>query len=286
MPHTSFLCPDPAQWSLDPATGELDRRVPIPDCLACSLSRVDRACSWDYADLMLRIHRPIRPSFTPSAMAGCLRERYLKMNHDYAVDPANEAPRVRGISSHAGLETDHADILSEVTVGRRLLVDDRPEMVVLRPDKVYPKLGLVHDDKTRAYLRSVQKQPQAPEITFDHRFQLSVAAWAWQAPAFAEFPDGRVDYPEPILITSGQIIFRDGSKQVRVLVDLLPTEVVESHLQRMIRLLRLVYSGQWEPPPLPEDQRSRCLSCSVLDLCGIPKPKRAMSKRKKSNGAS
>jgi hypothetical protein len=38
-------------------TGELIKEVPIDGCLECSLTRHDRACSWDFADLTLRIER-------------------------------------------------------------------------------------------------------------------------------------------------------------------------------------------------------------------------------------
>lgn len=281
MPHVAFTCPDPIMWT--ESGGVITTDIPVNVCLACSLSRVDRGCPWDYSDLTNRIERPIKPSFTPSAMLGCHRERWLKQSVDYAVDPADSHAKVRGTRAHSGFEVDHADVLSEVTVARTLIVDGEPALVVTRPDKVYPKTGLIHDDKTRGYIAQKDKQPVPPEISEDYRYQLSVGAWAWADP---ENKSTDVTHSTgvspasttPVPITKGQITFRDQTKQVRVQVPLIPSKELIPWMETQIRDLRKIYQGGYGTPSspidggpayLPSNSQWKCKTCPVRNQCGI-----------------
>ena len=261
--------------------GQIVTDVAINVCLACSLSRVDRACHWDFADLQARVERPIKPSFTPSAMLGCHRERWLKMGLDYVVEPGESHAKTRGTRAHSGLEVEHEDVLSEVTVARTLVVDGEPALVVTRPDKVYPKTGLIHDDKTRGYIKSKNKEPVPPEITDDYRYQLSIGAWAWQKPDWVDPATNasgqtHVTAITGVPITEGQVTFRDSHKQVRVPVPLVPFSELTPWMEQQIRDLRKVYSGAYGAPSsgtpggpayLPPDQRWKCKTCPVRKQC-------------------
>lgn len=274
--HKWTLCPDDYQASQD-ADGNLDRRVPIQDCLDCALTRIDRDCPFDWADLKIRIERDVKQSYTPSGMNACKRERWIKLRHDYAVDPFDAYARARGIGSHAGLETDHPDILSEVTVCRYLEVDGVQKPIVTRPDKVYPRLGLIHDDKTKGYIRSDKGQPVPPEIYHRYKVQLSVGAWCWANPAWMAVQDGpKVLSPKAHTVIRGQITFRDGAKQARVWgIPLLEFGALETWMAEQIRVIDRVHEPDSPIPDwLPEGSRGLCSMCSVRDICGVPLDKR------------
>lgn len=275
MPHVAYKCPDPAMWSLDD-TGGLNQTVSIPDCLNCSLTRNDRGCHYDYADLAARDENQYAELFSPSRFNGCDRELYLRDKHDYWTDPAEQTYRVRGTASHTALEVQHEGIICETRVYRELpgAVDHegKPAVISVKPDKVYPKLGVIHDDKTYKYLPRGGEgykpgEVHPIEIKDSYRLQLSIGAWAWAAPMMR---DG-VAAPAPITITSGQITFRDGSTQLRIRdIALFPFSNLESYMRGRVAELNAVRLGQ-EPGYCAEDSRWKCATCPVRYLCGIPK---------------
>lgn len=262
-------------WSLD-ANNLLDDTVPIPDCLNCSLTRQGRACHWDYADLLARNENQYAELFSPSRFNGCDRELWLRSNNDYWTDPADQTYRVRGTASHAALEVQHEDIIVETRVYRELpgVVDHegKPAVISVKPDKVYPKLGVIHDDKTYKYLPRggdgyKPGEVHPIEIKDAYRLQLSIGAWAWADPMVR---DG-VAAPAPITITTGQITFRDGSTQLRIKdIELFPFTDLEDYMRGRVAELNAVRLGH-EPGYCAEDQRWKCGNCPVKYLCGIPK---------------
>ena len=300
--HVYFRCPDPYQWTLDEETDELSRDVPILDCLKCSLTRPERTCHWDFTDLVDRIDRsPMYASFTPSKMLGCVREQWYRMNTAYAIDPQSKHAMVRGTRWHSGAEvganvkidgqpiTDF--LLSEVTVVRLLDVPWKGRVLTLpitvRPDKVYPQLGLIHDDKTRGYLQSQNKEAIAPPTSEDYRFQLSVGAWAWADPWVAVYPDQRTDHvPEPLIIHTGQITYRDAQKQVRVgEIPLIPDEALEDRMVEECQRQLALYDDNYKAPHLEGDAAWRCGNCPFSqgnggECPGVPE-KKAPAPRKK-----
>lgn len=283
MPHVAFKCPDPAMWSLDGL--QLDDTVPIPDCLNCSLTRQDRACHWDYADLKAREENGYTEMFSPSRFNGCDRELFLRASHDYWTDPAEQGRRVHGTASHAGLEVEGVpEVIGEVRVYRTLEgVKDhegKPVVISVQPDKVYPKLGVIHDDKTQAYMPRGGEGYKPGEIhpipvKDAWRLQLSIGAWAWAKPDCVgdQTEASGLGFPDPLTITSGQITVRqrgDGS-QLRIRdIELYPFEDLETYMRGRVLELNDVRRGI-EPGYCKEDDRWKCGTCPVRYLCGIPK---------------
>jgi hypothetical protein len=157
--------------------------------------------------------------------------------------------------------------------------EGNPAVVSVQPDKVYPALGVIHDDKTWNYLPRGGEGYKAGEIhpvevKDAYRLQLSIGAWAWDLPAKAVYPDGTtVVDPEPLGITEGQLTFRDGSGQIRIKgIELFPFDALEDYMRGRVAELNKVRSGQ-EPAwsDIPEDHRKFCATCPVLYLCQIPR---------------
>lgn len=289
MPHVSFVCPDPEMWTYDEASDEFTRSVPVAQCLGCSLSRPDRVCNWDYPDLKMRVQRDVSKSYTPSKMNGCDLEQWLKLRHEYTVDPESVSRMAGGTNSHAGLETDIEDIYSEVTVCRDLVDPDDGYVypIVVRPDKVYVKLGIIHDDKTRAYLPQQDKRVVVPDITDDVRRQLSIGAWAWAAPKWVDFGDGTRREHAGLDVNSGQVMFRqaDFTKQVRVGVDLLVGQTLYSFMLERCRELRRMYEGERPQPIQDADAMWRCENCPVRSFCDVDFDKRVKLKQARAKAA-
>ena len=280
MGHVAFLCPDPQMWSM-PGT-DIIKTVPIADCLNCSLTRNDRDCQWDFADLYARQEDGYNELFSPSRFNGCDRELWLRANNDYWTDPAEQTYRVRGTATHAALEVEHSDIIVEARVYRTLegAVDHegKPAVVSVKPDKVYPGLGVIHDDKTWKYLPRggpgyATGQVHPIEIKDAWRLQLSIGAWVWAKPDFitdASEPSG-LRFVDPITITSGQITVRDGSTQLRMRdIELFPFDELEEYMRGRVKELNAVRLGL-EPDYVREEDRWKCKTCPVRYLCGIPK---------------
>src|SRR5580765_4799458 len=245
MPQVSFVCPDERMWTVED-DGTVSNHVPISECLADSVKRPDRACNWDFADLTLRMDRDVSyASFNPSKMLGCPREHWYRINTDYPVDPGTRHAMVRGTRTHAALEVPHPDILAEVTVVRYLKLQWKKQTldvpISVRPDKVYPQTGIIHDDKTRSYLAQKDGQAVNPEINAEYTFQLSVGAWAWADPAYCVTPQGVELSPKPLEITRGQIIFRDSTKQIKQSYPLFDFPWLEQEMRRRIQPYMALY---------------------------------------------
>jgi hypothetical protein len=266
LPQVSFICPDEFMWTVDD-DGLVTNRVPIDDCLDCSIKRVGRTCPWDFADLTIRLDRDVRyASFNPSKMLGCPREHWYRINTEYPVDPATRHAMVRGTRTHAALEIPHPDILGEVTVVRYLPFSWKGKTLQLpitcRPDKVYPLQGLIHDDKTRAYLPVKDGVALPPEINAEYTFQLSVGAWCWAEPAYMVLPDGTVRVaPDPIEIYQGQVIFRDSTKQIKQQYQLFDSAWLEEEMVRRIEPYMALYDDNVIAPPLEGAETWRCRTC-------------------------
>lgn len=266
MPQVSFICPDEMMWTVED-DGEVTNHVPVQDCLDCSVKRPDRSCNWDFADLTLRLDRDVRyASFTPSKMLGCAREQWYRINTDYPVEPGSRHAMVRGTRTHAALEVPHPDILAEVTVVRYLPFQWKGQElslpITVRPDKVYPQHGLIHDDKTRGYLPVKDGVPLLPDINAEYTFQLSVGAWAWADPAYAVFPDRGVDLNMPPLhIDRGQIIFRDSTKQIKQAYPIFDFAWLEDEMRRRIEPYMALYDDNVQAPPLTGAETWRCKTC-------------------------
>lgn len=281
MAHVAFVCPDPAMWSM-PGT-EIDKAVPIDTCLNCSLTRIDRACHWDFADLMARIEGGYDEAFSPSRFNGCDRELYLRANNDFSTNPSEQTYRVRGTAAHAALETGAGEtrVVSEARVYRCLdgSVDHlgRPVVVGVKPDAVYPGLSLIADFKTWKYLPrgnvtrgEIDPQPVKPAVIR----QLSVGAWAWADPCGVQYAGepSTTLRPSPIKITQSQESLRDGSGKgfLRQLVPLMDFTELENWMRQRVLELNATRSGI-EPGYCDETQRWKCGNCVVRDMCGIPK---------------
>jgi hypothetical protein len=265
MPQTSFICPDELMWTVAD-DGEVTNAVPIADCLACSVKRPGRACNWDHADLTLRLDRDVSyASFNPSKMLGCPREHWYRINTEYPVEPGSRHAMVRGTRTHAALEVPHPDVLSEITVVRYLSTPWKGDLLNLpisvRPDKVYPQHGVIHDDKTRGYLPVVQGQPAVPDVNAEYVFQLSVGAWCWADPAYIVTPLGVTVRPAPIVIDQGQIIFRDSTKQIRQQYPLFDFDWLELQMRRRIEPYLALYDDNEIAPPLEGPDTWRCRTC-------------------------
>lgn len=287
MPHVAFTCPDPFMWDVD-EYGELIKDVPVETCLNCSLSRRDRECHWDFADLTLRIERDIyTDSYSPSAMLGCDREKFLKMAHDYAVDPALSHSKARGTVVHSKQEIDHPDIVSEQLMGRSLVVDGVPKQIRVKPDKIYRRMRVIQDDKTWGYLPVEKGQALPIDEKYFPVHQLSIGAWVAAAPEPIPPKEGRepIPVPEPVQVDRGEVIFRDSKKQIRHDVDLIDPGALEPWMEMRIRELDAVYAGN-EPEPLPEDRRNFCPTCPVFKYCGIPMPKKTKKPAKAKKPAA
>lgn len=272
MAHKWFVCPDELMATVDDR-GEVSNLVEIHDCLTCSVSRANRACQWDFADLTLRLDRSATyASFTPSKMLGCDKELWFKQHVDYAVNPEHRNAMVRGTRAHSALEVPHPNIIGEVTVVRYLDVPWQGRVlrlpITVRPDKVYPFLGLIHDDKTRAYLQTTNKLPVAPPYAPDYAFQLSVGAWAWGQPAFTIDGHGVHVDPPAIAVTTGQITYRDSTKQIRVPYELLDFDVLEGVMRARCQDLLRIYDLDAEPGPLVGDDQWKCKTCPFLPANG------------------
>src|SRR3954451_2914370 len=265
MGQVSFVCPDEVMWTVAD-DGEVTNQVPTQDCLDCSVKRPDRACNWDYADLTLRQDRDVAyASFNPSKMLGCPREHWYRINTSYPVDPASRHAMVRGTRTHAALEIPHPDILSEITVVRFLAVSWKKRVLKLpisvRPDKVYPQHGVIHDDKTRGYLPVKDGQALLPDINAEYTFQLSVGAWAWADPAYSVGPQGVTLTPDPITIDRGQIIFRDSTKQIKQAYPLFDFPWLEQQMRRRIQPYLALYDDNVIAPVLEGKDTWRCKTC-------------------------
>jgi hypothetical protein len=266
MPQVSFICPDEMMWTVAD-DGEVTNHVSVHDCLDCSVMRPDRSCNWDFADLTLRMDRDAAyASFNPSKMLGCPREHWYRINTDYPVDPASRHAMVRGTRTHAALEVPHPDILSEVTVVRYLPIQWKKKKlsipVSVRPDKVYPQHGIIHDDKTRSYLAQKDGKAVLPEINAEYTFQLSVGAWCWAEPAYAVFPTGVDIHPPVIKIDRGQIIFRDSTKQIKQGYPLFDFAWLEQEMRRRIQPYMALYDDNAIAPVLEGQETWRCKTCS------------------------
>jgi hypothetical protein len=253
-------------WTVED-DGMVTNHVPVKDCLDCSVKRPDRSCNWDFADLTLRLDRDVAyASFNPSKMLGCPREHWYRINTDYPVDPASRHAMVRGTRTHAALEVAHSDILAEVTVVRNLKISWKQKVleipILCRPDKVYPQHGLIHDDKTKAYLPQKDGQPVLPDINAEYTFQLSVGAWCWANPAYAVFPTGVNTTPDRILIDRGQIIYRDSTKQVKQPYPIFDFDWLEKEMRRRIQPYMALYDDNAQAPPLEGKETWRCRTCS------------------------
>jgi hypothetical protein len=266
MPQVSFICPDEIMWSVED-DGMVTNRVPIDECLDCSVKRTNRSCPWDYADLSLRRDRNVSyASFNPSKLLGCPREHWYRINTDYPIDPATRHAMIRGVRTHAALEISHPEILSEVSVCRYLPVQWKGKTIKLpitvRPDKVYPAQGLIHDDKTRSYLAVRDGQPVAPDLNAEYTFQLSVGAWAWAEPAYSVQGDHGVQVaPEPIEIFQGQVIYRDSTKQIKQLYTLFDFPWLEGEMRRRIQPYMALYDDNTQAAPLEGEETWRCRTC-------------------------
>jgi hypothetical protein len=267
VPQTGMICPDPFMWDVSDG-GDFLKEVPTADCLDCSLTRTDRGCSWDYADIKARVDRPASYcSFTPSKMNGCDMELYLRINFNYATNPAEVGRMVAGSAAHLGLEVIHPDIIGETTVVRLLDMGEGWHVpITVKPDKVYIGQQLIHDDKTRAYMAQEDLKPKPIDSSEDLVRQLSVGAWAWGQPAFAS-KDGVVWHPEPLNISLGQVTYRqsDGTKQLRTLVPLLDFQELERWMRGRVMDLVGVYDGN-EPDA---EENWRCKNCQVRQLCPV-----------------
>jgi hypothetical protein len=284
MPHTAFRCPDPYMWSEVPGSwGLLSQEVPIDKCLECALTRRDRACPYDYADLKLRVEEGYTEQFSPSRFNGCDREQYLRATTDFSTDPAEQSARVRGTRAHAVVEiTDDPGVISEKRIYRPLMVDGEQAWIGVKPNKVYPELAEISDLKTWKYLPVKDGQPVDQEVKEENRIQLSIGAWAWERPCRKDVDGyGNNDYfaIEPIHIDHGQIIIQDGTKQLRQAeISLIPDDQLEELMAQRVRELRKVYAGE-EPGYCDEDKRWRCKTCPVRPQCGIELPKRKPAKK-------
>jgi hypothetical protein len=279
MAHVAFVCPDPAMWSMP--GNDIVKAVPIDTCLNCSLTRIDRACHWDFADLKARIEGGYDEAFSPSRFNGCDRELYLRANNDFSTDPAEQTYRVRGTAAHAALEVDEPRVVGEARVYRALrgAVDHlgRPVVVGVKPDAVYPGLGLIADFKTWKYLPrgnvikgQIDPQPVKPAVIR----QLSVGAWAWADPCGVQYAGQSSTElrPLPIPITRAQESLRDGSGKgfLRQQVELMDFSKLEDWMRQRVLELNATRSGV-EPGYCDESQRWKCGNCVVRDMCGIPK---------------
>jgi hypothetical protein len=266
MPQVSFVCPDEVMWTVQD-DGVVTNHVPVSDCLACSVKRPDRSCHWDFADLTLRMDRDVSyASFNPSKMLGCPREHWYRINTDYPVDPATRHAMVRGTRTHAALEVPHQDILAEVTVVRYLKIQWKKKTleipITVRPDKVYPQHGLIHDDKTRGYIPV--KDGKAVELALnpEYTFQLSVGAWCWADPAYAVLPQAGVQTSiKPIEIIRGQVIFRDSTKQIKQAYPLFDFPWLEQEMRRRIQPYMALYDDNVQAPVLEGAETWRCKTC-------------------------
>lgn len=265
MPQVSFICPDELMWTVAD-DGEVTNAVPVADCLDCAVKRPNRACNWDHADLTLRLDRDAAyASFNPSKMLGCPREHWYRINTEYPIEPGSRHAMVRGTRTHAALEVPHPDVLSEITVVRYLAVTWKGVALELpvsvRPDKVYPQHGVIHDDKTRGYLPVKEGLPVLPEINAEYTFQLSVGAWAWALPAYIVTPQGVQTNPGRIHIDTGQIIFRDSTKQIRQKYPIFEFDWLETEMRRRIEPYLALYDDNEIAPPLEGSDTWRCRTC-------------------------
>jgi hypothetical protein len=204
-------------------------------------------------------------SFNPSKMLGCAREHWYRINTEYPIDPASRHAMVRGTRTHAALEIPHPDILAEITVVRYLAIQWKQSIlrvpVSVRPDKVYPQHGLIHDDKTRGSLPVQNGQPVFPEINAEYTFQLSVGAWAWADPAYIVGPQGVTLTPDPIEIIQGQIIYRDSTKQIKQAYPLFDFEWLEDQMRQRIQPYMALYDDNVQAPVLEGKETWRCKTC-------------------------
>jgi hypothetical protein len=301
VPHTGFVCPDLRMASLGP-DGSISRVVPIDTCLNCSLTRLDRACPYDYVDLLGRVEN-YSQSYSPSRMNGCNRQVWLQAHTDYAVDPASQHRKVRGTNMHAALEAKSDDIVGEARAFRSLCLDPSSHgttpvfdeklgrlrwscdrFVSVQPDKIYPRTKTIHDDKTWAYIpvgrpEAEPGQPKPIDLVSDGKggwsefvYQLSVGAWAWAAPERVVYRDGTVDdYPNPIEITNGQITIRAQVQYRQANLPLVPFPELEAWMRDRIAEIDRDQAGDEPPPYIALDKRWRCGSCAVLPYCGIPR---------------
>jgi len=265
MPQVSFICPDEVMWTVQD-DGIVTNQVPVQDCLDCSVKRPNRACHWDFADLTLRRDRDAAyASFNPSKMLGCPREHWYRINTDYPVDPGTRHAMVRGTRTHAALEVPHPDILAEITVVRYLKIQWKKKTleipISVRPDKVYPQHGLIHDDKTRGYLQTREGRAVEPEHNPEYAFQLAVGAWAWAAPAYTVGPQGVNRNPEPIVIEQGQVIYRDSTKQIKQMYPIFEFDWLEGEMRRRIQPYMALYDDNVKAPPLEGPETWRCKTC-------------------------
>jgi hypothetical protein len=306
MPHSSFKCPDPYMAQYDEAAGETHPYVPIKDCLDCALSRLDRACEWDYADLAARVENSYSEVFSPSRMNGCLRQQWYQDRVDFWTDPAEQSRRVRGSGMHRAFEVDHEQIIGEARVYRTLKAEDgsplldwqgQEVLISVQPDKVYPKLGVIHDDKTWAYLPVERGRPKAIGYDYpergkpglpkpraglvqvgEHRIdpdwvrQLSIGAWAWRDPLTVKYPGGTWDeHPSPLDIREGHVSLR-AQVQLRIAhIPLMPDAEVEAWMRERVAAINAMKTAEEPPDYIEPKGRWKCATCPTRYLCGIPK---------------
>lgn len=279
MPHVANVCPDTAMWSVDPDTMQLSQAVPLDECLQCSLTRLDRGCSYDFGYLMQAREGTYTALFSPSRMNGCDRELYFKEFRQYTVDPKDQRYKIRGTRAHSGLEVpDTALVIGEARVFRVLNDEDgqpmryrgEPLLISVQPDKIYPGMAQIHDDKTWKYLPRAGGKPVEQPVKSENRFQLSVGAWAWANPSRVEYRDHVDESPKPITITSGQIILRDGESELRQWgIPLIPTPTLERWMRLRVKSVLKALNGE-EPPFPPPYKRWRCGTCPVRQVCNPP----------------
>lgn len=273
MPHVAYLCPDPAMWRM--WDNQIIEIVPMEECLDCSLTRTDRRCSFDFQQLQARREDTYNESFSPSRFNGCDKELYFKQAYDFWTDPALGGAKVRGTAVHSKLETSDPRVVSECRVTRVLAgaVDHlgEPCLISVQPDIIYPSLQQISDTKTWKYLPRKNGKAVEQAVKTENRLQLSVGAWAWKDPLLAVYRDGTVvENPDPITITSGQIMLSDGSLILRQSGIALVKDAVLERWMRM-RVLAINRARLGEEPPLPPVfKRWRCdKGCPVRYLCPI-----------------
>lgn len=221
-------------------------RVPVEQALTDSL-RWDYEGAYPFPILKAMVQRDQHDSFTPSKFQNCDRSLWLKINRDYAVDPANGWARLRGTMIHSILEESAPpNSLVEASLTRPLKVDGEWKLITGRTDLIVPADGLVADYKTtkKIYTKFLPK----PE----HIGQLKLYAWLAQAHGLT-LDKGEIIYIEP---TSGNTY--------RCRVMLKPAD--EAWIEFRVRQLRDVYRGEL-PPIVALEEQWRCDYCDVRQEC-------------------
>jgi hypothetical protein len=281
MPFTHFICE---------STGE---SVAAPECLACARKGALPGCQMT-APVVRGILNGIRPpdfGVTVTTLLGCTRKARLKDLYDYGEKPSALWWAYRGQLMHgiaAGLAADDPHVLAETRLSWLIEMPDGREVEISgQPDLVYTDTAHLMDYKT------TKAVPQAWRIYTCPNTGAVIREGQWAPPRnfmldcphcgekHPAKPRERLTPPRPyeshalqvsfyatllrengIPVKTAEIVYQDMSEQLRIPIDLLPTE--EVYRLAVAALTELL--GEELPAPLPDDAWE-CDYCPVRAIC-------------------